>query len=105
MAVLLTTMVQVKPDRWEEFLSQTRKGKSLVEGHGGSNVRLLAGLVGGQQTGMIVVTIEFDDFASYGSFEDKWQASVDPELRQLTSSGDASPIAAFQASLWVDVPL
>ena len=31
MAVVSMTIVQVKPDRWEEFLDQTRKTKPIME--------------------------------------------------------------------------
>jgi hypothetical protein len=66
MAVVSTGIVQVKPDRWEEFVEQIRKAKGILEGHGAKNFRLLVGLVAGQQTGAVVVTEEFDDFAAYG---------------------------------------
>jgi hypothetical protein len=74
-----------------------------VEKHGGKNVRLLAGLVAGQQTGSLAFTFEADDFGGYGAYLDK--ALADPQIGELMSTGDASPMAGFQTTLWVDVPL
>jgi len=93
----------VKPDRWEEFVEQARKVKSIFERHGGKNIRLLAGLVAGQQTGAIVGTVEFDDMSAYGAFEDKVLA--DPEMPPMMSGNDANPVAGPQTSIFLDVPL
>jgi hypothetical protein len=103
MAVVATTIIRVKPDRWEEFLDMTRKSKAIVEGIGGKNFRVLAGLVAGQQTGTVVVTVECDDFAAYGALEDKVLA--DAEMRAMMSGGADAFHSGFQTSLFVDVPL
>jgi hypothetical protein len=103
MAVVATTIIQVKPDRWEEGVELTRKAKSITEGHGGKNFRMLAGHVAGQQTGTVVVTVEVDNFVAYGALEDKILA--DPQRVAMMSGGEGSPIAGFQTSLFVDVPL
>jgi hypothetical protein len=98
-----TATIQVKPDRWEEFVEVMRRATGFLEGHGAKNVRWLAGLVAGQQTGTVLVTVEAEDFAAWGAREDKILA--DPEIRKLMSGGDASPMSGWHSSLWVDVPL
>jgi hypothetical protein len=103
MAVVTTTIIQVKPDRFQEYLDVVRKTKSVVEQAGGKNVRLLAGLVAGQATGSIVFISEADDFAAAGAVVDK--AIADPEIQKVLALGDASPMAGFQTSLFIDVPL
>jgi hypothetical protein len=103
MAVIATATIQVKPDRWEEFVEQIRKANGMLEGYGAMNIRWLAGLVAGQQTGTIVISEEFDDFAAWGAFQDKVLA--DPQIVQMMSTGDTSPMSGFQTSLFVDVPL
>jgi hypothetical protein len=104
MAVVQVTTLTVKPDRYQEYVDQVaRKAKAIIEKSGGKNVRLLAGLVAGEATGTMAFTVEADDFSSYGAIWDRLLA--DPELVALMSTGSASPTAAYQTSLWVDVPL
>jgi hypothetical protein len=88
---------------FEEFVEQIRRATGMLEGYGAKNIRWLAGLVAGQQTGTIVVSKEFDDFAAFGAFEDKVLA--DPQIRELLSTGADSPMSGFQTSLFVDVTL
>jgi hypothetical protein len=103
MAVVSTTIIQVKPDRWEEFLDQTRRTRPIMEQAGAKNIRLLAGLVAGQQTGTVVYISEADDFAAAGVVMDR--AIADPEIQKILVLGDASPMAGYQTSYFVDVPL
>jgi hypothetical protein len=104
MAVVTVTTLTVKPDRYQEYLDQVaRKAKPIIEKAGGKNVRLLAGLVAGQATGSLVFIFEADDFSAFGATSDKFLA--DPEFVALMSTGTASPVASYQATMWVDVPL
>jgi hypothetical protein len=103
MTVISTSIVQVKPDRFEEWLDQIRRAKPILEGYGAKNVRVLVGLVAGQQTGTIVVALEADDFAAAGAVQDK--AIANPEVREMMRVGDASPISGYQTSQFLDVPL
>ena len=103
MAVVTTTTVQVKPDRFEEWLEVMRKVIPIIEKAGGKNVRVLAGVVAGQQTGTIVVTQESDDFAAAGAGMD--QSFADPEILKALALGEGNPIAGWQTSFYVDVPL
>jgi hypothetical protein len=105
MAAVAVTTLAVKPDRWEDFLGDTRKAKSIMEKCGARNVRVLAGLVAGEATGTVTFLYEADDFAGYGRVYDKFMS--DPEGLGLIQSTGAttSPVSGFQSSLWVDVPL
>jgi hypothetical protein len=105
MAVVSVSTFSVKPDRFEDELADVRKVKALIEKHGGKNVRLMAALVAGQQTGSMVLISETDDFAAQGASLDRVLA--DPEgLAMLASVGtSASPITGLQMTTWVDVPL
>jgi hypothetical protein len=101
--VVQTVIMQVKPDRWEDFLTDTRKAKPILEGYGAQNYRVLVALMGGQWTGTVVITFEFDDFAAQGAYNDKILA--DPEITRLMTPGPDSRHSGFQSSLFVDVPL
>jgi hypothetical protein len=103
MAVVTSAIITVKPDRFEEYLEVARRAKAIVEKAGGKNVRLLAGLVAGQATGTLVFIDEADNFAAAGAVMDKTLA--DPEIQKMLSTGTDSPMANFQTSMFVDVPL
>jgi hypothetical protein len=103
MAVVSTTTVQVKQDRFQEWLDNFRKVKPIMEQAGAQNVRVLAGLVAGEATGTIVVVSESNDFASAGALLD--QAFADQEIQRQLSLGEGNPMAGWQTSLFVDVPL
>ena len=105
MAVVSVTTLTVKPDRFDEALADVRKVKAIFEKIGARNVRLLAALVAGEATGGLAFTYEADDFAAQGAMQDKFFA--DPEGLALTSAVNttAGPVAGFQSTIWVDVPL
>ena len=103
MAVVTVSTLTVKPDRFEEYLDLARKAKAIEEKCGGKNVRLLAALVAGEATGSLVFIYEADDFAANGAVGDKFFA--DPEAVAMMSTGTASPVASYQVTQWVDVPL
>lgn len=103
MAVVGVTTVTVKPDRFEDYLDLARKAKVIVEKCGGKNVRLLTAMVAGEATGSFAFIEEADDFAAMGEALDKFMA--DPEAVGVMSTGTASPIANYQITFWVDVPL
>jgi hypothetical protein len=103
MAVVTTTIVQVKPDRFQEWLEVMRKVSPIMEQAGGKNIRVLVGLVAGQQTGSVVVTQEGDDFAAAGATLDR--VFADPEIQKALALGEGNPIAGWQTSFYVDVPL
>jgi len=67
MAVVSVTTATVKPDRFEDELEEVRKVKAIFEKCGAQNIRLLAALVAGEQTGSLAFTYEADDFAAWGA--------------------------------------
>ena len=48
-------IVQVKPDRFQDWLDVMRKATPIMEKAGAKNARILVGLVAGEQTGTVVV--------------------------------------------------
>ena len=105
MAVVSVGTFTVKPDRFEDELAELRKAKAVTEKCGAKNYRVLAAMVAGQQTGSLALIFEADDFAAYGAVMDKFLN--DPGGLALLSSTNstAGPVAGFQGTLWVDVPL
>ena len=104
MAVVTVTTLQIKPDRMQDYIEQVaRKAKPILEKYGVRNCRVLSAVVAGEATGTVVFTAETDDFAGVGAALDKLMA--DPEGAELMSTSSASPMASYQTSLWVDIPL
>jgi hypothetical protein len=104
MTVVTTTVVTVKPGRFEEYVEKmARQSKAIVEKYGGRNVRLLAGLVAGEATGTLVISSEADDFAAAGAVIEKNLS--DPDTQRRMSLEDDSPIASYQISQWIEIPL
>jgi hypothetical protein len=104
-AVVSVATLNVKPDRYEDFLETTRKAKTVLEKCGARNVRLMAALTAGEASGSLAMSWEADDFGSQGAVLDKFVA--DPEGLELfmATNTTAGPTAGFQSSIWVDVPL
>jgi hypothetical protein len=94
----------LKPGRFQDYVDNVaRPAKAASEKAGVKNYRLLAGLVAGEQTGMLVISTEADDFASAGAASDK--AFADPVIRKAMALGDDSPMTGYQISQWLVVPV
>jgi hypothetical protein len=105
MAVVAVTTTTVKPDRYEDFLADTRKVKATLVRSGGDNVRVLAALVAGEASGTMTVLYEADDFAAFGAVQDKFLADPDGLALIQSTGASTSSVHGFQFTLWVDVPL
>jgi hypothetical protein len=105
MAVVFVSTETVKPDRYDDYLTQIRQLKAIVERCGGKNVRLLAGLVAGEATGTMTLIVEADDFGAMGAATDK--ILIDPEGQAFMASLNNSsyPGTGGHGSYWMDVPL
>jgi len=70
--VLNVSGLTVKPDRYEDFVTTTRKAKAILEKHGARNVRLLVAMTAGQASGSFALSSEYDDFTDAGRALDKF---------------------------------
>src|SRR4249920_134638 len=100
MAVIAASTLTLKPGAYPAFLEYHGKTKPVLERCGARNVRLMGSIGGGDAGGALAVSLEFDDYASYGKFMDAMVA--DPEgMAMLSSIGtDESPLVSFQQSVW-----
>lgn len=105
MTVLSATALTIKPDRYEDFVALEKKWKPILEKCGAKNIRLMAGLVAGEATGSFVVTAEADDFGAGGAVLDKILADPEGSALFRGSTSEAGPIASFQSSQWLEIPL
>jgi hypothetical protein len=99
MTVIAAATLTLKPGTYPAFFEQHGKTKAVLERLGARNIRLM-GTMSGDAGGALAVSMEFDDYASYGKFTDAMVA--DPEgLKMLTSIGtDENPIVSYQQTVW-----
>ena len=98
MTVLAASTLTLKPGAYPAFMEQHAKTKVMLERLGARNVRLMGSISG--DPGAIAVSMEFDDYASYGKFTDAMLAEPDG-LAMLTSIGtDENPIVSYQQTVW-----
>ncbi|HEV8297252.1 MAG TPA: hypothetical protein VGQ20_08145 [Acidimicrobiales bacterium] len=105
MAVLSTTVIVVKPGRWNDFLTVMRTSKHMLEKHGARRFRLVVGIAAGQASGTAVTVWEADDWVEYGRVAQGF--FDDPEGVELlmASRSPEGPTLSWQNSVYADVPL
>lgn len=104
MMVLSVTTLTIRPDRYEDFLENTKKSKSILEKCGAKNVRLIVSM-SGQISGSFVLTHEADDHAASGAILDRFLADSDGLALLMESGTEGGPTASWQTSSWVEIPL
>jgi hypothetical protein len=103
MTAITVTTVTLKPGRYNDYYEQVaRKAKPILERWGAKNVRLLGGM-SGETTGTVAFVMETDDFAAAGAISDK--AMADPDISAMMRSSPDGPMAGYQTTQWVDIPL
>ena len=70
MAIRTVSIFQVTAGKRDDFLKESEQAKAIAT-RLGARFRLGEMIVGGAQTGQMVVTQEFDDLAAYGAFTQK----------------------------------
>ena len=68
-----------RPGRYDDAIGLITEGVKLADRHGARDVRLTQAATAGPNTGVLVLTCEFDDLAAYGSYLD--DTLGDPEAR------------------------
>ena len=102
--VSYATVSSVKPDRLDDAIEVGRKAGKLIGRHGAEGRLLIADLAG-EQTGLLVFTLQLDSIEKAASIVE--ELDKDSEFREfrtgLTSS--ASPIVPLGASMSTEIPL
>ena len=99
MTVIVASTLTLKPGAYPAFLEQHGNAKAMLERLGASNVRLM-GSIGGGPGGGLVVSMEFDDYASHGKFTDAMLADPDGVAMLSAVGTDESPIVSYQQTVW-----
>ena len=79
MIVREVLMFEIKPGRYDDFVSQARELKGMLEriDVGLTSVRLSSALIGGTNTGRVSLVAEYDSITS-------WATSIDKEFNDPT---------------------
>ena len=100
MAVISVSAITVAPDRWDEFMADSKKAHVIMEKYGAKNVRILAEVAGATPSGTVYSTFEADDLAALGKVLDLIYA--DPDILAMMQSGAA---ASWTSSILAEVPV
>ena len=104
MTVISTTVMTIKPDRYEDFVASVTKSKAILEKYGAKSVRLMATMVGGG-FGTFALATEYDDFAAAGAGLDKFMIDAEAVEVMQTSLGASGGTASADSSMWLEIPI
>ena len=62
--------VRPRPGRYDDAIGLITEGVKLAERHGGRQIRLTQAATAGPNTGLLVLTCEFENLAAYGQYVD-----------------------------------
>lgn len=62
--------VRPRPGRYDDAIGLITEGVKLADRHGGRQIRVTQAATAGPSTGLLVVTCEFENLASYGQYVD-----------------------------------
>ena len=69
------------PEVWDELQKLLKKGKAIIEKHGGENVTLLVTVIGGQQTNALTMLVTAEDWTKFGKIQEAVYG--DPKMQEL----------------------
>ena len=105
MAVLSTTVIRVKPGRWNDFLKLMRTTNRVLNTAGAKSFRLLSAIAAGPASGTVVIVWEADDWEDYGRVSQRFfddPAGIELLMQSTTPEG---PTQSWQNSIYIDVPI
>ena len=105
MSVLSSTVIRVKPGRWNDFLKLMRTTSHVLTSSGAKRFRLVSGIAAGPASGTIVIVWEADDWEDYGQVSQRFfadPAGIDLLMQSTTPEG---PTLSWENSVYIDVPI
>ncbi|MGO8863541.1 MAG: hypothetical protein ACLQRH_22685 [Acidimicrobiales bacterium] len=102
MTVISAAALTMRPDRYEDFLTSTRKSKSTLEKCGARNVRLSVATSAGHS---FVLSYEAVDFTDAGAIMDRFFADPEGVAVMAEANSDSGPVASWQSSTWMEIEL
>ena len=92
------------PDRLEDAIEVARQAAKLTGRHGVEG-RLLAADTAGEQTGMMVFTVDFESIDRYAALIEEVDADKEIQELRISLTRSTSPIVMLAASLSTEIPL
>lgn len=103
MPAALVYQLRPNPGKLDSFMANLAKGSAVGARYGGK-VRWFQGAVAGPNSGVVIVTTEFESLAALGAAMDK--ANADPDWQAVLAEGQsASPSATILGvSIMTEIP-
>jgi hypothetical protein len=68
-----------RPGRYDDAIGLIAEGAKLAERHGARDIRLTQAATAGPTTGLLVLTLEFENLAAYGGYLDDTLSDVEAQ--------------------------
>jgi len=101
-AIRTVSIFQVANGKRDQFLKESEQARAIAS-RLGARFRLGEMIIGGSQTGQMVVTQEFDDLAAYAAFMQKRAGDREWQDFQKTAHGAAAASALVSRALVQDL--
>ncbi len=89
MSVRGVVTYEVPPEQTQDFLNLSKEAIGHIGRLGGKNIKLFQALVAGPNTGQVVLTVDFDDLAAWGTFNQTFNADRDAQalVQKFSTAG------------------
>jgi hypothetical protein len=77
--ILRSWNLRPRPGRYDDSIGLITEGVKLAERHGARDVRLTQAATAGSNTGLLVLTCEFENLAAYGGYVDETMNDVEAQ--------------------------
>jgi hypothetical protein len=105
MTVIRTWTVRPHFGRFDDTLAMLTEAAKIVERHHGTEMLLTEAGAAGSNSGSLVLSCEFPDFATYGTFVDEMKADDEVNAYMRRARATDAPYALVSALVASEVPL
>jgi hypothetical protein len=105
MTIIRTWTVRPQFGRFDDTLAMLTEVAKIVERHHGTEMLLTEAGAAGSNAGSLVLSCEFPDFSTYGTFVDEMKADGEVDAYMRRARAADAPYALVSALLASEVPL
>jgi hypothetical protein len=105
MTVIRTWTVRPQFGRFDDTLAMLTEVAKIVERHHGTEMLLTEAGAAGANSGSLVLSCEFPDFTTYGTFVDEMKADGEVDAYMRRARAADAPYALVSALVAAEVPL
>jgi hypothetical protein len=97
--------LRARPGRYEDCLGLITEGMKLAERHGARECRLTEAKAAGSNTGLLVVTYEFENLAAYGTYVDETTRDAEQQSFDHRAREAEAPLTYESGALLSEIDL